>query len=73
MLWITGGASVMTALAKVFPLPMTEFLAVQVTHVLWGSFYYHDLIFPLFLFLPGVSWPFPLASRRAHGFPTWRI
>ena len=73
MFWITGGASVFMALAKALPCPVTDFLAVQVTHAPWGSFYHHDLIFPLFLFLAGASWPFSLASRRARGLPTWRI
>ena len=73
MFWLIGGASVFTALAKALPSPVTEFLAVQVTHAPWGSFHHHDLIFPLFLFLAGASWPFSLASRRARGLPTWRI
>ena len=33
MLWITGGAGVFIALAKALPSPVTDFLAVQMTHV----------------------------------------
>ena len=73
MLWITGGAGVVAALAKALPSPVTEFLAVQVTHAPWGSFYHHDLIFPLFLFLAGASWPFSLASRMSRGHSKTRI
>ena len=73
MFWITGGAGVFMALAKALPSPVTDFLAVQVTHAEWAGFHHHDLIFPLFLFLAGASWPFSLASRRARGLPTWRL
>ena len=73
MLWIAGGASVVTALAKALPSPVTEFLAVQVTHADWGGFHHHDLIFPLFIFLAGASWPFSLASRLSRGFSKTRI
>ena len=73
MFWLMGGSSVYAALAKALPSPVTDFLAVQVTHAEWSGFHHHDLIFPLFLFLAGASWPFSLASRRARGLPTWRI
>ena len=71
MFWITGGAGVFMALAKAMPCPVTDFLAVQMTHVDWVGFHHHDLIFPLFLFLAGASWPFSLASRRARSIGSW--
>ncbi|MCF0234418.1 MAG: DUF5009 domain-containing protein, partial [Thermoguttaceae bacterium] len=37
------------------------------THVEWNGLRHHDTIFPLFLFLAGVSFPFSLAKRRANG------
>ena len=73
MFWLIGGAGVFTAFAKALPSPVTDFLAVQMTHVDWIGFHHHDLIFPLFLFLAGASWPFSLASRRARGMSTGRI
>ena len=42
-------------------------LATQMTHVDWHGFRQHDTIFPLFLFLAGVSWPFSYASQVAKG------
>lgn len=42
-------------------------LSVQMTHVAWHGFHHHDTIFPLFLFLAGVSWPFSYASQIAKG------
>ncbi len=73
MFWLIGGAGVFTALAQALPSPVTEFLAQQMEHVDWIGFHHHDLIFPLFLFLAGASWPFSLASRRARGISTGRI
>lgn len=48
-------------------------LAQQFRHVEWHGLHFEDTIFPLFLFLAGVSWPFSLASRRAHGDTTAAI
>jgi predicted acyltransferase len=73
MFWLIGGAGVFTALAQALPSPATDFLALQMEHVDWIGFHHHDLIFPLFLFLAGASWPFSLASRRARGISTGRI
>lgn len=50
-----------------------SWFAQQMTHVSWHGLRHHDTIFPLFLFLAGVSWPFSLASQRAKGRSTGRI
>ena len=42
-------------------------LASQMSHSTWDGLRQHDTIFPLFLFLAGVSWPFSLASQRSKG------
>jgi predicted acyltransferase len=36
-------------------------------HVKWNGLQHHDTIFPLFLFLAGVSFPFSLAKQRENG------
>ena len=48
-------------------------VATQMTHVAWHGFRHHDTIFPLFLFLAGVSWPFSYASQVAKGRTTAAI
>jgi len=48
-------------------------LATQMTHVAWHGFRHHDTIFPLFLFLAGVAWPFSYASQVAKGRTTGAI
>ena len=42
-------------------------------HARWDGFFHHDTIFPLFLFIAGVSFPFSLAKQRAKGISEGRI
>ena len=53
--------------------PSPETIAKHMEHVEWNGVLHHDTIFPLFLFLAGVSFPFSLFKQRANGRPTWRI
>ena len=48
-------------------------LAAQFDHVPWIGFHFYDLIFPLFLFISGVTWPFSLAAQRERGDSNLRI
>lgn len=65
MCWILGLDAVLTeALVDAFPgSPMAAGLAAQFTHVDWEGFRFYDLIFPLFLFLSGVSLAIALPRR----------
>jgi predicted acyltransferase len=36
-------------------------------HVKWDGLHHHDTIFPLFLFIAGISFPFSLEKQRAAG------
>ena len=72
MLWIMGFSGAVVALCSLFG-AKDGWLATQMTHVAWHGFRHHDTIFPLFLFLAGVSWPFSYAGQVAKGVPTGRI
>jgi len=72
MLCIMGASSAVVALCALVGMPDC-WLAVQMKHVVWHGFRHHDTIFPLFLFLAGVSWPFSLAGQRARGRSTAAI
>ena len=72
MLCIMGGSSLVMALCALFG-AKDCWLATQMTHVAWHGFRHHDTIFPLFLFLAGVSWPFSYASQVAKGRTTAAI
>lgn len=42
-------------------------LAAHMRHVRWEGFAHHDTIFPLFLFIAGVTWPFSCATQEERG------
>ncbi len=67
MLWIVGGAEVLRTLAEHPGGSFWRALAAQTHHVEWNGFRAWDGIFPLFLFLAGVSMPLSFAARRARG------
>ncbi|MCR5179899.1 MAG: DUF5009 domain-containing protein [Bacteroidaceae bacterium] len=67
MFFIMGGSALLAALATWFPCDFTSALALQMTHVDWHGLVHHDTIFPLFLFIAGISFPFSMAKQRASG------
>ena len=67
MLILVAGAAFLTALAPLLPVPFGTWLAAHMTHAEWGACYAYDYVFPTFLFMAGVSWPFSYAGQRAHG------
>jgi len=67
MLWITGGQKIIYALATLTGWPVFVWLHSQMKHVTWEGFAFYDLIFPLFLFLAGVSMPFSFGKRLERG------
>ena len=75
MLCIIGGASAVLALCRMFGWAPDCWLARQMVHPAWHwtEFAHHDTIFPLFLFLAGVSWPFSLSGQRSRGRTTAQI
>ena len=60
MFWITGGAGFFLAILKLFGGKMEQWLAPQLEHAEWQGFYFYDLIFPLFVFIVGMSVVFSL-------------
>ena len=67
MFFIMGGAGVFTGLFTLFPNAFTEALSQQMFHVPWHGFAFNDIIFPLFLFIAGISFPFSYASKISRG------
>ena len=67
MFWIVGGERIFTGLAALtgwFPFVWWE---KQLHHVAWHGFTFEDMIFPLFLFIAGVSFPFSMVKRTESG------
>ena len=73
MMFIMGFASIVSATCMLFPGGKECWLNVQMTHVAWDGLRHHDTIFPLFLFISGMTFPFSLAARRAKGASDKRI
>ena len=67
MFFIMGGASLFVALATLFPNPLFQMVSDQMEHVEWNGLRHHDTIFPLFLFIAGISFPFSLEKQREQG------
>jgi predicted acyltransferase len=71
MFWIVGANSLVVALDQIrsghaaqkeASFSFTGFLATQLKHVYWEGFRFYDLIFPLFIFIVGVSLVFSLTK-----------
>jgi predicted acyltransferase len=65
MFWIMGGAGIFAGLATLTGWPFLQWWAGQLEHVQWHGFRFYDMIFPLFLFIAGISFPFSMAKRTA--------
>jgi predicted acyltransferase len=66
MFWIMGGEGIFVGLASLTGWPVFQWWAGQLDHVPWSGFHAYDMIFPLFLFIAGISFPFSLAKRTAN-------
>jgi len=73
MLWIMGFASVILSFARLFPGGEGWWICSQMHHARGIGFTFYDLIFPLFLFMAGVSWPFSYASQVKRGVSSTTI
>lgn len=67
MFWIMGGGSIFQTIANVTGSPFWEGVAVQLEHPAWNGFHFYDLIFPLFLFMAGVSTPYSVGREIEKG------
>jgi predicted acyltransferase len=69
MFWITGGGSLIAALAKYTGAGWLRTVANQMEHAAWVGFNFQDLIFPLFMFISGVTIPFAVISKLEKNVP----
>ena len=67
LFWIVGGHGVLVALFKLTEWGWLGAIDAQLKHVDWNGFQAYDLIFPLFLFMAGVSTPYSLTRRLTEG------
>lgn len=67
MFLIIGADQVIRAVAANWHNPFMQMLGAQFEHVAWDGCHLYDLIFPVFLFVIGVSMPFSFSKRIAQG------
>lgn len=67
MFFIIGGGALLLSVSSFFPENVSAFIAEQMGHKEWHGFAFYDLIFPLFLFLAGLSLPFSLSKQLSLG------
>lgn len=76
MFWILGADSFVYALHEMADNPVTGFFYNQLSHVEWEGFHFYDLIFPLFVFMMGISTVFSLTKiieREGRGAAVKRV
>jgi predicted acyltransferase len=66
MFWIVGGKGFFVALFSLFGLGISKPLVRQLHHSHWVGFRFYDLIFPLFVFVVGMSVVFSLEKILAQ-------
>jgi len=67
MLLISGGGTFLVLLENNTGLAWIDWIAGQLKHPAWNGFTFYDFIFPLFLFIAGVSMAFSLNKGIATG------
>jgi predicted acyltransferase len=67
MFWIMGADAIFHNLAKATGSPFWGSIADQLEHPAWNGFHFYDLIFPLFLFMAGVSTPYSIGRQLEQG------
>lgn len=67
MFWIIGGEEIIHAFSKMYPNSFWKNFSMQLEHPLWHGFTFYDLIFPLFIFLAGVSTPISINKALSSG------
>ncbi len=76
MFWIVGADALVEALRKLSESRVVQGLARQLEHAGWAGFHFEDLIFPMFVFIVGVSLVFSLTrtiEREGRAGAVWRI
>jgi predicted acyltransferase len=65
MFWIIGADSLLTSINRQRETGIMKTLADQLDHAAWEGFRFYDLIFPLFVFIVGISLVFSLGRTLA--------
>ncbi len=73
MLMISGGGAFLSLMGGKTNIGFIDAIAAQFHHPDWDGFTFYDFIFPLFLFMAGVSLSFSLKNGVAKGIPQSKL
>ena len=76
MFWILGADEWIANLASTYKNGFTALLATQMSHTDWEGLRFYDLIFPVFVFIAGVSLVFSLSKiiqQKGKLAAVWRV
>jgi predicted acyltransferase len=63
MFWIISAEVIIHGLSQATNLPVFNWMSAQLHHTPWNGFTFYDMIFPLFIFIAGVSMPFSFGKQ----------
>ncbi len=66
MFWIIGAERIADAFSQL-RFPGAHFISMQLNHAKWNGFTFYDLIYPMFIYVVGVSIVFAIGNRRERG------
>ena len=72
MLWIMGLSGLVIKVCAACGYGPETAIAAQMEHLHWEGLHFIDFIFPTFIFIAGISFPFSIAKQRESGFSSAR-
>lgn len=63
MFWIISAEVIIHGLSQATNFPVFNWMSAQLHHSPWDGFTFYDMIFPLFIFIAGVSMPFSFGKQ----------
>lgn len=63
MFWIISADVIVHGLSQATNLPIFNWMSGELHHSTWNGFTFYDMIFPLFIFIAGVSMPFSFGKQ----------
>ena len=73
MLWIMGLSELVVKVCAALGYGPESAVAAQMEHLHWEGLHFIDLVFPTFLFIAGISFPYSLAKQRERGLSTGAV
>lgn len=73
MFWIVGGTDILFSLNQLFPSEVLQKICSWFEHVKWSGFHFYDMIFPAFLMISGMTYPFSLDKKMQKGLSRKKI